>query len=45
MIDALAQACATRSGEPLVEGGFAKFADIARMAEAGVTAYAPVPAP
>ena len=41
---AVAQACGTRPGEPLVDGGFAKFADIARMAKAGVAVYAPVPA-
>ena len=44
MSDALAKTYGTRPGEHLVDGGFAKFADIARMAEAGVTVYAPVPA-
>ncbi len=44
MNDALTQAYATRPGQHLADGGFAKLADIERLTKAGVTVYVPVPA-
>ena len=45
MNEALAARYGVRPGEHLADGGFAKLADIAVLARAGVTAYVPVPAP
>jgi transposase len=45
MSDQLAAAYGVRPTEHLVDGGFAKLADIAALAEADVMVYAPVPAP
>ena len=45
MSDQLARHYQQRPAEHLVDGGFAKLADIAALAEGGVTVYAPVPAP
>jgi hypothetical protein len=45
MSDQLARDYRVRPAEHLVDGGFAKLADVAALAEAGVTVYAPVPEP
>lgn len=45
MSDALAAAYGTRPREHLADGGYAKLADIDHLAEAGVTAFVPVPKP
>lgn len=45
MSDALAAAYGTRPKQHLADGGYAKLADIARLAEDGVTVYVPVPTP
>lgn len=45
MSEALATAYGQRPGEHLADGGFAKLDDIETLAQAGVTAYVPVPAP
>jgi transposase len=45
MSDQLARAYHVRPAEHLVDGGYAKLADIAALAAAGVAVYAPVPAP
>lgn len=43
MSDALAVAYGTRPAEHLADGGYARLADIDHLAEAGVTAFVPVP--
>jgi len=45
MNDRLAAAYGRRPGEHLVDGGFAKLADIEALAAAGVVVFAPVPKP
>jgi hypothetical protein len=45
MNDALKAAYARRPRDHLADGGFAKLDDIRTLAEAGVTVYAPPPAP
>jgi transposase len=45
MSDRLAAAYGQRPGEHLVDGGFAKLADIEALAAAGVAVFAPVPKP
>jgi transposase len=45
MSDRLAVAYGRRPGEHLVDGGFAKLADIEALAAAGVVVFAPVPKP
>ncbi len=45
MSERLAVAYGQRPGEPLVDGGFAKLADIEALAAAGVVVFAPVPKP
>ena len=45
MSEALAEHYGQRPGEHLADGGYAKLDDIKALAEAGVTAYVPVPTP
>jgi hypothetical protein len=45
MSDYLAAAYGLRPAEHLVDGGFAKLADIAALTREGVSVYAPVPKP
>jgi transposase len=45
MSDQLARRYRLRPAEHLVDGGYAKLADVAALAEAGVAVYAPVPEP
>ena len=45
MSERLAVAYGQRPGEHLVDGGFAKLADIEALAAAGVVVFAPVPKP
>src|SRR3712207_6730478 len=45
MSERLAAAYGQRPGEHLVDGGFAKLADIEALAAAGVAVFAPVPKP
>jgi transposase len=45
MSEWLAEAYGQRPGEHLVDGGFAKLADIEALAAAGVAVFAPVPKP
>src|SRR5215213_4088749 len=45
MSERLAEPYGQRPGEPLVDGGFAKLADIEALAAAGVAVFAPVPKP
>ena len=45
MSERLAAAYGQRPGEHLVDGGFAKLADIEALAAAGVVVFAPVPKP
>jgi transposase len=45
MSDQLAEVYGQRPGEHLVDGGFAKLADIEALAAAGVAVFAPVPKP
>lgn len=45
MSDTLAEAYGKRPAQHLADGGFAKFADIRTLAEAGVESFVPVPAP
>ena len=45
MSERLAVAYGQRPGEHLVDGGFAKLADIEALAAAGVAVFAPVPKP
>jgi hypothetical protein len=45
MNEALAADYGQRPGQHLADGGFAKLADIADLAHAGVVVYVPVPAP
>jgi transposase len=45
MSERLAEAYGQRPGEHLVDGGFAKLADIEALAAAGVAVFAPVPQP
>jgi transposase len=45
MSERLAEAYGQRPGEHLVDGGFAKLADIEALAAAGVVVFAPVPKP
>jgi hypothetical protein len=45
MSEALAEHYGQRPGEHLADGGDAKLDDIKALAEAGVTAYVPVPTP
>lgn len=45
MSDQLTRDYGIRPAEHLVDGGFAKLSDVATLAEAGVTVYAPVPEP
>ena len=45
MSERLAEAYGQRPGEHLVDGGFAKLADIEALAAAGVAVFAPVPKP
>ena len=45
MSDQLARHYRLRPAEHLVDGGYAKLADVAALAEAGVAVYAPVPEP
>jgi hypothetical protein len=45
MSERLAATCGRRPGEHLVDGGFAKLADIEAPAAAGVAVFAPVPKP
>lgn len=45
MSDRLAEVYGQRPGEHLVDGGFAKLADIEALAAAGVAVFAPVPKP
>jgi transposase len=45
MSDRLAEVYGQRPGEHLVDGGFAKLADIEALAAAGVVVFAPVPKP
>src|SRR5919107_1007849 len=45
MSERLAEAYGQRPGEHLVDGGFAKLADIEALAAAGVMVFAPVPKP
>jgi transposase len=45
MSDQLARHYWLRPAEHLVDGGYAKLADVAALAEAGVAVYAPVPEP
>ncbi len=45
MSEALGEHYGQRPGEHLADGGYAKLDDIKALAEAGVTAYVPVPTP
>ncbi|HKM62605.1 MAG TPA: IS1182 family transposase [Acidisphaera sp.] len=45
MSEALGEHYGRRPGEHLADGGYAKLDDIKALAEAGVTAYVPVPTP
>ena len=45
MSERLAEVYGVRPGEHLVDGGFAKLADIEALATAGVAVFAPVPKP